>query len=523
MSSTLLVDPSARRSSLRKAAAWPLALLLTAAILGLAIAALSERYFAILFGPLALLITIIFWAMPAPRTVPLHIAWLALVGTLGLTIVWPSYIALRLPGLPWINMPRLLMSMFLVLWLYCLFNSSTARRQLLQDLRDYKPIFLFLLGWIVVMVLGIAKSHNPADSITRIVNFQLSNTVALLAVVSLVRTPAQLRLLAIVILCAGAFVMANGLIESRLQSIIWLKFNPPGFSTDEKFVTELLEGVWREGNYRVQGPFFVSLSYAECLVLTLPFAYYFLLNAKSWMMRYVFIAYILISAPAIYVSHSRLGVVGFFLVGMTYAGFFAMRSWWASKTNLFGPILALLFPVLIVSFLGAVTVSNRLQTAMIGDGGTQSSDDGRALQRKLAIPAIMRSPIVGYGMAQGGIVAGFTMPNGAGTFDNYILLVALDNGIPGLLCFLGFVGWCILRGSQTYLMSNSELSKMAGALAVYFIVFLVIRWVLAQQENHQFVMAVAGMLVSILRMEKQNKAEASASGAAEPAAAHTRR
>ncbi|HWK51323.1 MAG TPA: hypothetical protein VNR40_15620, partial [Steroidobacter sp.] len=150
MSSTLLVDPSARRSSLRKAAAWPLALLLTAAILGLAIAALSERYFAILFGPLALLITIIFWAMPAPRTVPLHIAWLALVGTLGLTIVWPSYIALRLPGLPWINMPRLLMSMFLVLWLYCLFNSSTARRQLLQDLRDYEPIFLFLLGWIVV-------------------------------------------------------------------------------------------------------------------------------------------------------------------------------------------------------------------------------------------------------------------------------------------------------------------------------------------------------------------------------------
>jgi len=505
MSSILLTDPTTRAVSLRQRVGWPVALLLIAIVLGLTIAALSERYFAILFGPLALLIIVIFWAMPEPRTVPLHLAWWMLIGTFGLTMVWPSYIALRLPGMPWINLPRLLMAGFLVLWLYCLLNSAQMRRDLAQDHRDFKPAFLFLYGWIAMMILSIGVSRDPAESITRTINFQLSNTVAFFAVVSLVRTRWQIKLIAAVILCGGLFEMANGLIESRLQRIIWLDFNPPGFSVDETFVAGLLEGVWREGYYRVQGSFFVSLSYAEYLVLTLPFAYYFMLTAKNWLMRSLFISYIVLAAPAIYVSHSRLGVVGYFLVGLVYAGFFAMRSWNSSKTNLFGPILALLFPILIVTFLGALSVSNRLQDAMIGDGATQASDEGRAMQRKLAIPLIARSPIVGYGMAQGAIAVGYSSANGAGTFDNYILLVALDNGVPALICFLGLFGWCILKGSQSYFSSRSDLSHIAAAISVYFIAFLVIRWVLAQQENHQFVMAVAGLLVSLLRLEKADK------------------
>src|SRR5690606_5888607 len=145
---------------------------------------------------------------------------------------------------------------FLVLWLYCLLNSAKMRRDLAQDHRDSKPIFLFLYGWIVMMVLSIAMSRDPAESITRTINFQLSNTAAFFAVVSLVRTRAQLKLLAIVIIGCGLFEMANGLIASRLQRIIWLDLNPPGFAVDETFVAGLLEGVWREGNYRVQGSFF---------------------------------------------------------------------------------------------------------------------------------------------------------------------------------------------------------------------------------------------------------------------------
>jgi hypothetical protein len=71
-----------------------------------------------------------------------------------------------------------------------------------------------------------------------------------------------------------------------------------------------------------------------------------------------------------------------------------------------------------------------------------------------------------------------------------------------LICFLGIVGWCIIKGARIYFASGTELSQLAGAISVFFIAFLVIRWVLAQQENHQLVMAVAGMLICILRIEK---------------------
>src|SRR5262245_29470846 len=109
------------------------AVLLGGASLGLAIPLLSDGYVAILLAVLAVVIFLILWAMPAPRSVPVNTAWIVLVGVIAVTAIWPSYIALRLPGLPWLNLPRLLITAFLGLWLYCLLNSAQLRSQIADD------------------------------------------------------------------------------------------------------------------------------------------------------------------------------------------------------------------------------------------------------------------------------------------------------------------------------------------------------------------------------------------------------
>lgn len=489
--------------TLRQTAAWSAAVLGAGASLGMSIAMLSDGYVAILLGVLAFLIFLIFWAMPAPRSVPLNATWVLLVCVIAATAVWPAYIALRLPGMPWLNLPRLLISAVLGLWLYCLLNSPDMRNKLADDYRRDRPIFLFLALWVIMMILSIAVSNDVSESISRTVNFQLSNTAALFAVITLASTSKRLNLLAAVILFCGLFELSIGLLEAYRERPLWVDFNPPGFSSDEEFVAAILEGVWREGKYRVQGHFFVSLSYAEFLALTLPFAYHFGLTARKWWLQVMSFGYVLIAFPAIYVSGSRLGMVGFFVVGLTYAGLFAMRSWRESKTSVFGPILVMLFPLLLFGFIGAVSVSNRLQDAMLGDGGTEASDEGRRVQREIAYPKILQSPILGYGTAVGARQVAYTNAAGQGSFDNYILMVPLDNGIPGLIGFLGIVLWTIFASARLYLTGRTPISKLAGAISVFFIAFLVIRWVLAQQENHQLAMVVAGMCVCIRRIESQ--------------------
>jgi O-antigen ligase len=510
----ILVKSDERPRFWRQPAASAVAILLGGASLGLAIPLLSDGYVALLLGVLAFLLFLILWAMPAPRSVPLNAAWFFLVCVIAVTAIWPSYIALRLPGLPWLNLPRLLISVFLGLWLYCLLNSSDLRRKLADDYERDKPLFNFLGLWIIMMFLSIAVSRDVSESLTKVINFQLSNTAALFAVVSLATTPKRLNLLAIVIFFCGLFELTIGLLEARYERPLWIDFNPPGFSSDEEFVAGLLEGVWREGEYRVQGHFFVSLSYAEFLALTLPFAYHFGLTAGRWWLKAASFGYVLLAFPAIYVSGSRLGMVGFFLVGLVYAGFFAVRCWRESRTNIFGPILLMLYPLLLLAFVGAVSVSNRLQDAMIGDGRTEASDEGRAAQREVAYPRILRSPIIGYGMAQGAAEVAYTNAAGQGSFDNYILLVPLDNGIPGLIGFLGIVLWTIIASARLYFTGRTPISKLAAAISVFFIAFIVIRWVLAQQENHQLVMVVAGMCVCIRRIEAKSTQDAAEAGQA---------
>jgi O-Antigen ligase len=504
MSTTQIVDPASIRQAGARPLIWPIAIVALALLLGALIAVLSATSVAVLFAPLGILILLIFWAMPAPKSVPENTAWLLLICVLAVTAVWPSYLALRLPGLPWVNLSRLLNTTFLVVWLYCILNSQRMRAALAEDYQANKPVFLFLAGWVAVMVVGIAVSRDPAESALRVINYQLANTAMFFAVACLANTSARLTWLSILIVCCGVFEMANGFVEAHAQSPLWVDFAPPGFAFDEEFVEAIRNGVWREGEYRVQGSFFVSLSYAEFLVLTLPFIYHFGLTARNWIWKAFWFGLVLVSFPAIYVSHSRLGMVGFFLVGLVYAGFFAFWSWRRSKQNLLGPIMVLFFPLLLIGFFGAVSVSNRLQDAMLGDGATQASDDGRVVQRQLAIPKILASPIVGYGMSQGGVAVGYRNAGGQGTFDNYIFLVALDNGLTGLACFLGFIIWVIFKAARLYFAGRTDISRLGAAISTCFIAFLVIKWVLAQQENHHLIMAVAGMLIAILRIERSS-------------------
>ena len=500
-----IIDPPSERQATAGVIVWAAAVAFSGVVLGFLVANLQGASF-VLLAPAALLVVVAFWAMAEPRSVPSKWSWYILFITVIITAIWPRYIALRLPGLPWLNFPRVLMTIFLVLWLYCVLNSKTMRRNIEEDFTANKAPFLFLIIWLLMMIASIPLSRDVSESATKVGNFLLMDFGAFLAIASLATTPKRVTLLAVVIPLCALLEMLIGLREAHTHQVVWTHFVPPGFSADERFVAGLLEGATRElansEEYRVQGHFFVSLSYAEFLALCLPFAVHWVLEAKNLFIRAFFLGIVILSFPAINVSHSRLGMVGFFLVGLTYAGYFAFRTWLRTPKSTIGPVLVLMFPLLLVGFAAALTVSGRLHGMVIGGGETEASDAARALQRQQAYPKIAASPIFGYGVASGGSAVGYASENGHETFDNGILLIALDSGVIALLSFLGLAGWNIIIGAKLYFFGRTKSSKLAGAISVFFIAFLVIRWVLAQQENQQLVMAVAGMLIGLCRIER---------------------
>ncbi|RYD73784.1 MAG: hypothetical protein EOP84_21010, partial [Verrucomicrobiaceae bacterium] len=60
-----------------------------------------------LAAPLGVLAAIAIWALPDSRTRPLPGIETCFFTFLGAAIIWPNYIAISLPGLPWITVIRL--------------------------------------------------------------------------------------------------------------------------------------------------------------------------------------------------------------------------------------------------------------------------------------------------------------------------------------------------------------------------------------------------------------------------------
>jgi hypothetical protein len=496
---TYVADRASRRARRRRRIAWTM-LLIGAFFYGLLYAFLPPAFIPQLSAPLLLLGALVIWALPNQRAAPTRMLYWLFVGFYVSLICWPNYLALSLPGLPWITFLRLTGFPMSVLLLVCVSTSQTFRHELKAVLQATPAIWKALALFVGIQALSLVFSSHPVESINKFVIALVNWTAIFFTAAYVFRTPGRVTRWSFVLIAMALFVCAIGFWEWRIGRVPWAGRIPSFLSIDDENVERILAGGRRAatGLYRVQSTFTTSLSCAEFLAMTTPFIVHTIMVARRFYLRLFALACIPVVFFTIYNTNSRLGALGFFLSLLLYLAFWSVRRWKLTRESVFGPALTLAYPVIFVLFLTATMFVGRLHRMVWGGGETQFSTDARIAQWHAGLPMILQRPF-GHGVGQAAEVLGFTNGDGVLTIDSYYLSIGLEYGVIGFIAYYGMFVAGLGYGTANLMKAkaNDETLYLVP-IVISLTVFLVVKSVLSQEANHPLAFMLLGMEVALI-------------------------
>ncbi len=460
-------------------------LLALAALYGVAMAYLPQQLIALPLVPIIFLLLLALWLLPDRATFPEQ----ALVGSFSwfmvLYYLWPSYIAIALPGLPWFSAGRLGLLVLMLVTLYCLSTSSVFRRQMLETAQASRITWALLLVGIGAQTMSLLLTPAPVAAATKFLNNQAYWTLPFFVGCFLFRKPGRVqtfvRTMIIIVLCLSLL----GFLENHQQKLFWEGHIPSFLKVEnDQMLNTVFSSQMREyiGTYRVHTTFTVSLIYAELLVLVLPFVLHWIVTARTAKLRFAMIAAWLMIVPNIMFTDSRLGKVGFIIAHLGYALLWALRARYRKATfETTATVVAI--PVAAAMMLGVIFASHTLHAMVFGSEGYAGSTDARVDQMTLGIPKILHNPL-GYGAGTGGTVLGYRNPGGMLTIDSQFLKTTLESGVVGMLAIYGLAVWAAFLAVRLYFFAEDDESELAGPFALLLVIYVIIKGVLAEDYNN---------------------------------------
>lgn len=449
--------------------------------------------------PIGIMLVTVLWMLPDRATYPLGLIEGLFPVFFAFSILWPAYLAVALPGLPWMTPTRLLLSILCFFMLYSIASSSVLRHHLLVVARSTKLVWLAFLVWEVMMVITVPMSNLMFDSFKRVVSSQLILVgpffIGCLVFSKEGRATRTLGWMLVFAVICGI----DGFIEQRLGYPPWANHIPSFMKVDDATLTNVLGSQARsaDGLYRVRGPFTNSLSFSEFLALCVPFALHWLMTGRSVVLRLAMSVTLVFIILVMLQTQSRLGLVGYIVATLVYGGLWVLRRWRADKTDILGPALVLGFPVIAAVAVILLLSSPTLSTRILGGGAQAASDQARRNQRTLATPKIIANPI-GHGMGRAASVINARNQSGYASIDNHYLSTLVDLGVVGFFSFYGMFLIAAFRGALAFLSTLHREIELAGPLATAMVVFFVIKSVLSQDDNHGLVFLLLGMLMTLI-------------------------
>lgn len=451
-----------------------------------------------LLFPLAALYMVIVWALPVREYAPSRWIEFFFWGYAGTLLLWPNYLALDIPGLPWITVARLFGAPMVILLLLHTSNCGPFRREMKEQLGAASLITKLVAWFAVVQVLSVPFSEAPFETINRMINNQIVWTGVFFVAVWVFRREARIEtwirlypLIALILCVIGVF-------EARKGGILWANSIPSFLAVGDEQVQRLLAGVYRLGNvYRVVATSTTPLSLAEALGATTPFLLYLMVQYRNLFLRLVLLALDVLLVYVILLTDSRLGLVAMLVGHAAYALYLTMRVYRFHPNSLLRASVVAIYPMALLAVTLAVMFVGRINNAVIGDGRQTYSDQARATQISDGLVKVWESPLFGFGTGQGAQKLGFTNPGGTLTIDTYYISVLLDYGIVGFFLFYGLIVAGIVRAFSIGLMSNERANHQAVAFGIFLLLFLTTKAVLSQEANHPLIFMALAAVASL--------------------------
>jgi hypothetical protein len=489
------------------------------ATLGLAIFCLAYGFyfglmapylFVTFLVPIALIAILIVWALPDARAAPTYGIELLFPAVITVRLMWPDYVAIALPGLPWITLLRMFSFPLVGFFLICLSVSAPLRQELARTCRATLPLWLLLGGFLAVQLLTLGISGNKISSTQIVVLFQV-NCTSMLLISALIFRETRFVERFIGYLCVIAFVLCFvGMYELRVRHVIWAGHIPSFLRIPDPSVQLMLIGgirMWTD-IYRVKATFITPLAFAEYLSLLTPFLLHFAFTQRQLWQRLAASALVFLIFYVIRLTDSHLGMVGMLVSVLLYGPFRAVINWRERPHDFFASAVVYAAPFVFCGAVGLVFASHRLHDMVFGGADHAGSADARKAQLAMALPKVWANPL-GYGAGQCGLKMGFAKGDFI-TIDNYFIGLILDFGVLGVIFWYGMfilgIYWTVRYSLSKRYVHRPEAQWLAP-LGVCLSGFLIVKWVHGQDDNHSLFFSLLGMIAALVYRLKMSDGE----------------
>ena len=299
-----------------------------------------------------------------------------------------------------------------------------------------------------------------------------------------------------------------GIQEWRMQQIPWANHIPSFIAVDDPVIQNILSAKSRAatGIYRVQSKFTTPLGFAEFLAFSTPFIIYFLVYGKNLFLRMGALATLPLLFMSISRTDSRLGAAGFFMSILLFLVAWSVTRWTKSKDSVFGPAFTIAYPFIFVAFMVATFVVGRLRAMVWGTKAQSFSSQAREAQVEMGLPMIWSSPW-GHGIGKGAETLNYRNLAGGLTIDTYYLALGLEFGVVGFLIYAGIFFGALFYGVKYLFQVQTREHMLLIPFMILISVFIIVKSVFAQQENHPLVFATLGALCAMCwRIKTEQKA-----------------
>lgn len=448
--------------------------------------------------PLVILMLLVIWLLPETGKAPVKVLERLFFAFMVALLFWPNYLALAIPGLPWITAIRLTVAPLAFVFLLSLSQSASFRAEL-KTILDASPlVWKLVTAFTIMAVVSVGISIEPSTSLGGLVVVLLNWTLIFFVAAYVLAKDGRMERFAYLIWFAALYVCLIGAWEARTGAVPWAGHIPSFLKIEDPNVQGILAGSTRSGGARVQSKFTTPLSLAEFISCSLPFVFFVIFYGKRWTFRILAIFTVPLIFYIVHETDARLGIIGCIMAIVLFPALYGLKKFRSDKSSLIAPAMVLGVPAAGFLFLLSTFFIGRIGKRVWGSGMQVYSTNVRYDQLHGAIPKILTHPW-GYGLEKGAVVLDYRLDNGFLTIDSYYLSLTLDLGLVGMLSFAGMLVATIYTLLNAILRAETidrDLTLM-GTVLIVVIQFTVIKLVLAQVETHAYFFAVLGGAVGL--------------------------
>lgn len=420
------------------------------------------------------LLIVVFWVAPVVHSYPKKLLMNLFFLWLGASILWPSYLSLRLPGFPGIEPSRVLLSMLIMVWMFYVMKNPNIRKNLYSTYINNTKYLLVFFFIFLIQLVAIFFSESFFQSLFYYIKVLIEVFLPALILISILSFKKDIETFLLVLAVVGGGVVLISLMEIIISKNVFLLYLPPGFVMSSEFIEQALSEKIRGGVFRVQGPFGHPLLLAQFLVVLLPVYVYLFFMGTNKGIRLISFILIPLTIVVLYKTGSRAIFVGIAVEIAVIAVLYLRLVIVTKRASTLGWIVIVSYPIfiLLAMFIFYLTMDFFLGQTV----SEMNSTNARFLMWEKGLSIVAGSPFFGFGSGSAAYVLGFTGRDGVLTIDSYYLSVLLESGYLGLFIFMTYLVLIFYLGIQLIRITPNNsailftiLASLSGYLTIALI------------------------------------------------------